>query len=415
MKNTWREKLRPASLGGVDFEVSGDSLHVGRNVVVHEFVQRDKPYIEDLGKKTRRGKIEAWICASNQNGFNPYPQRDALIEVIERGGAATLQLPDFKPMRVHAHDLEVKQTTTANGGLIVLAFDFVEVGEAEFKSTVFEDTRGRVLTSFESVIDSASSEFAEAFSIEGAQGFVYQDAQDMLTQFDRGLNAYGQVRSVAAQLAQNSLSRPDILRDPARLASSIVGVLREVERPDSFLQFQRPPLPSASTRSRQTQLANQQAFIHLVQAVAVAVFVEGTINFEALSNRYASDDTQLRGTPELVTRDEMEALRRQSNEVAHNELLALSALGIYPETQRALMQLSADAVQHMTAEGEHLARTYKTTCCEGTGWHGYMDSVALAYRHYGVLSNDVLELRNEIPNPLFIEPRSEIELLHSIV
>src|SRR5215207_3382694 len=111
MKNNWRDNLRPASWRGISFQVSSDDAEFGRNVAVHEFVQRDKPYVEDLGRKTRRNKVEAWICANEANNFNPWPQRDALIEAVERGGVGTLVHPFWGSMRGHVLTVSVKQAS----------------------------------------------------------------------------------------------------------------------------------------------------------------------------------------------------------------------------------------------------------------------------------------------------------------
>ena len=92
----------------------------------------------------------------------------------------------------------------------------------------------------------------------------------------------------------------------------------------------------------------------------------------------------------------------------------LSDLGIYEDTRAELVALRTDTIAHMTEEGETLSRTFFTSCCDDTSWWGYMPSLVLAYRWYGVLSDDVINDRNRIPNPLFIEPNARVELLHNL-
>ena len=149
--NNWREKLRPASWRGVAFEVAGDEVEFGRNVVVHEFVQRDKPYVEDLGRKVRAFRIDGWICASADNGFNPWPQRDALAAAVEQGGVGTLVHPYYGSLRGHVITMGVKQTSSQLGGLISLSLDFVEVGELEFRA------RARLKAGFHHVLLAAAA------------------------------------------------------------------------------------------------------------------------------------------------------------------------------------------------------------------------------------------------------------------
>lgn len=46
----WKDRLVDASFRGVAFKTEDESLTAGRRVETHEFVNRDKPYTEDLGK-----------------------------------------------------------------------------------------------------------------------------------------------------------------------------------------------------------------------------------------------------------------------------------------------------------------------------------------------------------------------------
>lgn len=57
----WRKQLQPASWRGVSFEVLTESSPFGRRVQVHEFVQRDKPYAEDLGRVTRTFSVTGFV------------------------------------------------------------------------------------------------------------------------------------------------------------------------------------------------------------------------------------------------------------------------------------------------------------------------------------------------------------------
>ena len=55
------EDLRPASFRGVSFQVDVASLSAGRRVQVHEYPQRDQPWVEDLGRATRQG-VACRVC-----------------------------------------------------------------------------------------------------------------------------------------------------------------------------------------------------------------------------------------------------------------------------------------------------------------------------------------------------------------
>lgn len=204
-KNTFRQLLRPASWRGVPFEVAGEDSEFGRNVAVHEFVQRDKPYVEDLGRKARKFKLDAWLCAGPQNNFNPWPGRDALIAAVEQGGIGTLVHPFYGSLRGHVLHIAVKQTSTQGGGMIGLTLDFVEGGELEFKTTAVPDTRGRVSDSTQAVYSSAATEFSQNFNTAKAPSFVTKDAADLIKQLNSVVAKQPRADGVAAQVSVSSL------------------------------------------------------------------------------------------------------------------------------------------------------------------------------------------------------------------
>jgi prophage DNA circulation protein len=414
MKNTFLDNLRPASWKGVPFQVKGDDSEFGRNIAVHEFVQRDRPYIEDLGRKTRKLTLDAWIAASKDNNFDPWPQRDALITAVESGGKGTLVHPFYGTLQGSLFNLKVKQASTESGGMIVLSMEFIESGELEFRATLIQDTQGRVSSSVERVYAAVQPEFATAFSTDGVQGFVVDDAVASMKQFRDALYAVRRGQNLVSQVANGNLGAIEVFAKPLELARDIVDVTRDVTDPQALHSFDRPTITRTNTAGRIQQAANQNAFVHLIRIASLARAAELASDLKAQSNRYSADSVYLRDTPALLTRNEMEALRRQIASSIMDELMLLSSLQIYPESQQALLQLRTDAIQHMTAEGETLARTFTTNCCDGTDWNSYMPTLVLAYGWYGVLSDDVINERNHIPNPLFIPPAAKVELLHAV-
>ena len=58
---SWLNFLLPASFNGVPFYIDQTAREGGRRVVVHEFPQRDDPYIEDLGRLPRSFTVNAYV------------------------------------------------------------------------------------------------------------------------------------------------------------------------------------------------------------------------------------------------------------------------------------------------------------------------------------------------------------------
>lgn len=246
-------------------------------------------------------------------------------------------------------------------------------------------------------------------------GFVRDDAVAMVKQFLDTVLSTGQQTGLDAQAAISGLRAFMAGENPAPdvLGLQVVTIIAGMAQPEVLHNFSRPVIPAYPTPSRNRQRTNSAAFVHLVQVASMARSVR---LYADLTNspRFTAESTQLRDTKALITRDDMQARRQTVTYLVAEELLSLSALQMFQNAQAALVQLRTAAVRHMTTEGENLARTFGTTCCDGLNWGGYMPALPVAYRHYGVLSDDVIIARNEIPNPLFIEPNAYVELLHEV-
>ena len=74
---TWRESLLPASFRGISFVIEQTSVPTGQRGQLHEFVQRDEPFFEQLGKRAQVHKMTAFII-----GPDSFERPDKLAEMI---------------------------------------------------------------------------------------------------------------------------------------------------------------------------------------------------------------------------------------------------------------------------------------------------------------------------------------------
>lgn len=119
-ESNWRELLQPASFRGVPFEVEEESSPIGRRTQLHEFVQRDKPEVEDLGRKTRPYKLTAFVI-----GRDYFAKRDALLQALDKPGAGELVHPWYGRLTVTATDC-VLSHSRREGGMARFDLTFVE-------------------------------------------------------------------------------------------------------------------------------------------------------------------------------------------------------------------------------------------------------------------------------------------------
>lgn len=86
--NEWIGTLRRASYRGASFFVETDQITTGRRLVVHEFPNKDIPYVEDLGRKANRISVTAYVVGDNVGAAE-----GALRRACDAGGPARLNLP----------------------------------------------------------------------------------------------------------------------------------------------------------------------------------------------------------------------------------------------------------------------------------------------------------------------------------
>ncbi|MGB9090191.1 MAG: DNA circularization N-terminal domain-containing protein, partial [Pseudomonas farsensis] len=156
---TWRDQLFPASFRGVGFFVDGDSAPVGRRVQLHEYPQRDKPLVEDMGAQTRRFKLTAFVV-----GDDCFVQRDNLLHALSQPGAGELVHPWFGRMTVTAGDGCDVSHDRREGGVVRFQLDFIEDGEKGYPVGV-PNTAAQLDEESESWLDSAIARYKAAMAI----------------------------------------------------------------------------------------------------------------------------------------------------------------------------------------------------------------------------------------------------------
>jgi len=158
---TWREQLQPASFRGVRFEVDSDSSPVGRRTQTHEFVQRDQPFVEDLGRQTREFKLTAFVI-----GADCYDKRDALLGALDKPGPGELVHPQFGKLNVTAADCSVSHERR-EGGLVRFDLVFIEAGEKGFPVGT-PNTSRQLVKAKRGLFDMAGEKFTQAMGLVNA-------------------------------------------------------------------------------------------------------------------------------------------------------------------------------------------------------------------------------------------------------
>lgn len=148
------DQLRPASFRGVSFVSLGGESSFGRRKQLHEYPQRDVPWVEDLGRGTRRIRMYAFVI-----GDDVISQRDTLIAACETSGDGDLIHPSLGKRTVSLMDFRSIERWDA-GRYFEFQFEFIEGGPRTYPTAATATTQG--VTNASTVLNlAAAASFAK--------------------------------------------------------------------------------------------------------------------------------------------------------------------------------------------------------------------------------------------------------------
>lgn len=132
------ESLAPASYRGVKFAVLTSKGAFGRRNVVHEYPFRDTPWIEDLGRGTRRITVQGFLLEGDAKlgGGTLQSQINRLITACETYGEGKLIHPQLGELAVGLLSPVEIETRWDKGRAAFVTFVFIENGLRLFPAIV---------------------------------------------------------------------------------------------------------------------------------------------------------------------------------------------------------------------------------------------------------------------------------------
>ena len=130
---TWRDSIQPATYRGITFHVRAHESEHGRRIKTHEYPQREGPGVEDLGRRTRRYRVDGYLI-----GEDYHKRRDALIDACESrpvghpaSAGSILDHPYLGRLTVALEQVRVSEAID-EGGLCRVSMTFVEAPTTPF-------------------------------------------------------------------------------------------------------------------------------------------------------------------------------------------------------------------------------------------------------------------------------------------
>lgn len=179
----WRDEIRPASFRGVPFEVDTSQGAFGRRTVTHQYPQRDKPFLEDLGRSAREFEFQGFVTEPNY-----LQKKNDLIKAVEGfSGPGELIHPYFGTLSVIVTGFSVNETWR-EGGKATFTFKCTESGQRVFPSPQ-EDTADVVQQRARVASQQSLNQFTTQYTIADQPDFIHTEAQNVVRQGLDAINA----------------------------------------------------------------------------------------------------------------------------------------------------------------------------------------------------------------------------------
>lgn len=197
------QQLKPASFRGVPFKCLAAGARFGRRNAVHEYVNRDTPWVEDLGRQARRFQVQGFVV-----GDDVIAQRDQLIAACERTGDGELVHPTYGRRVVALLDFAAEERSD-HGRVFEFTFTFIEQGQRLYPSS---STNGQ----------GAIASSAAAASTSSIASWI-QRGQAVLAKLQSGVQVVQAAAATASEWANNVVSVSRDATSIVKLAIDLPG------------------------------------------------------------------------------------------------------------------------------------------------------------------------------------------------
>lgn len=409
---SWKNRIRKGSFRGVPFLIESADGELGRRVVLHEYPQRDKPYSEDMGRKTRKFSLDLFVL-----GPDYMTARDKLIKAFETEGSGTLVHPYLGNISVVAEDVRGPRESTREGGMARFSVTFVESGE-KVQPTEEVNTASAVSSAANAALETVSEDFQEDFSVDDQPSWVADAAVSTGKKFFSALKSMkDKLSAISDTLTEYESAIHDavddvasLIRAPGQFATTIMGLVNDLKSlpnqissafamygqlfdlfGDDFGDVPRSDLTDSgtlaegSTESRIQQKANQTAIVDFVKKAALieAARTASEMNF--------TNGTEAQAVIEQLTGWFDEAMEMETTTDA---------------SYAAMVQLKATVIRDINLRGRNLKQiTHYTPATT-------LPALVIAHLVYGDARREAdIVSRNAIVHPGFVSGGVELEII----
>ena len=377
-----------ASFRGVPFFVEASERSGGRRVVVHEFPGRDDPFIEDLGGRARKFRIEGYVI-----GADYVAQRDRLLAALEDEEGPGQLVHPYYGLKTAIGETTSTRETRAEGGWAAISIEFCEAPAQTPTPQIVDDLPAKVSDAADVAQIATNAQLATDYDASGlpsfalascsaaiskAAGFVGSHLAAAVSDTQELASLNGTLNTIVAQSLALARSPATLLTQVRTAIATIVTTIADSPGAvyDALVAAYGEALATpviGSTTTRQREASNQTALVAgLRRVIAIeAARLAPTVPYASIEDATAARDQV------AAILDEQAAT---AGDTAYPALVDLRA-----QVMRAVP--GSDAFPRVTAISRR----------------GALPSLVLAYQLYGSvdLEPDVVA-RNRVQHPGFI-------------
>lgn len=411
----WRDNYRAATFRGVGFFVAtADSSH-GRRQAVHEAAQRDIPYTEDLGRKSREFSITGYLLGKEYD-----VAREELIKVCEQAGPGVLVHPYRGELTVVCRGLTVSESSD-EGGICTISMTFLEAGEASYPSAKV-DSVNAISAKAGEVTEASKENFVADFLTKGYPSFVAEAATTQIKGLSDFLSSPEFIVSSDIQAVSDYYDKVkgigsdafNLIQAPLEFAGQVVDAISSIRSAFGGSAFgmlmslysqyfpSSDDTSSSATPSRQQVVRNTSAVSALVRQAAIseaavaAVVTQATEDVSNGGTKTTSEPTKYDSYEAAISvRTELSDRLDEESESTSNDLVYVAVTDL----RTAVVQAVPDPEQDLPRLATFSPRQT-------------LPSLVVAYQLYGDASRaEDIVLRNDPRRPGFLIGGQQLEVL----
>ncbi|MCS4310258.1 prophage DNA circulation protein [Pseudomonas sp. BIGb0381] len=411
----WRDNYRAATFRGVGFFVAtADSSH-GRRQAVHEAAQRDIPYTEDLGRKSREFGITGYLLGKEYD-----VAREELIKVCEQAGPGVLVHPYRGELTVVCRGLTVSESSD-EGGKCTISMTFLEAGEASYPSAKV-DSVNAISAKAGEVTEASKENFVADFLTKGYPSFVAEAAATQIKGLSDFLSSPEFIVSSDIQAVSDYYDKVkgigsdafNLIQAPLEFAGQVVDAISSIRSAFGGSAFgmlmslysqyfpSSDGTSSSATPSRQQVVRNTGAVSALVRQVAIseaavaAVVTQATEDVSNGGTKTTSEPTKYDSYEAAVAvRTELSDRLDEESESTSNDLVYVAVTDLRTAVVQAVPDPEQDLPRLATFSPKQT-----------------LPSLLVAYQLYGDASRaEDIVLRNDPRRPGFLIGGQQLEVL----